>query len=180
MSPVRRPRPTLTRVLIVIVLVFTLPAAGTASSAAAVVAPALGSPFVLPLDGTAVVLMPFRPPLSRYGPGHRGVDLAGAVGGRVLAAGAGIVVFAGSLAGRGVVSVDHAIGIRTTYEPVTATVKAGDRVVSGQLIGTLQAGHRSCVPAGCLHWGARAPNGSYLDPMGLLHGLKVRLLPWPR
>ena len=29
-----------------------------------------------------------------------------------------------------------------------------------------------------LHWGARLPDDSYLDPMSLLTGLRVRLLPW--
>lgn len=134
--------------------------------------------FVLPVARPAVVLTPFRRPPTPYGAGHRGVDLAAAVGSPVRAAGSGIVVYAGSLAGRGVVSIDHPVGMRTTYEPVTASVGAGDTVVSGQVIGVLEAGHPSCVPAACLHWGARLPDGSYLDPMGLLLGLRVRLLPW--
>jgi murein DD-endopeptidase MepM/ murein hydrolase activator NlpD len=59
-----------------------------------------------------------------FGPGHRGVDLAAVAGAPVLAAGAGTVVFAGTVAGRGVVSVDHSGGLRTTYEPVLPTVTA--------------------------------------------------------
>lgn len=140
--------------------------------------PAARSRFLLPVAGPPVVLTQFRPPASRYGPGHRGVDLAAPVGGQVRAAADGIVAFAGSLAGRGVVSIDHAVRIRTTYEPVTAVVRAGDRVAAGQLIGTLQAGHASCAPASCLHWGARLPDGSYVDPTGLVNGLRVRLKPW--
>ena len=95
-----------------------------------------------------------------------------------MAAGAGVVAFAGPVAGRGVVSISHPDGIRTTYEPVSAVVGAGERVAAGQVIGTLQPGHPSCSPATCLHWGARLGDGSYLDPMGLLTGLRVRLLPW--
>ena len=53
----------------------------------------------------------------------------------------GVVVFAGPLAGRGVVSIEHAGGLRTTYEPVTASVTAGASVAAGQPIGTLEAGH---------------------------------------
>ncbi len=147
------------------------PATGATSSSAA-------SPYVLPVAGPAVVLTAFRPPDSRYGPGHRGVDLAAATGGQVLAAGAGTIAFAGPVAGRGVISIDHASGIRTTYEPVTAVVQAGDPVITGQVIGTLEPGHPSCAPASCLHWGARLPDGSYLDPMGLLGTLDVRLFPW--
>lgn len=149
-----------------------------AAAAAGRPAPSAATGFVPPLAGPAVVLTGFRPPASRYGAGHRGVDLAGAAHGRVLAAGAGVVAFAGPVAGRGVVSVDHLAGIRTTYEPVTALVGSGERVAAGQLIGTLQAGHLSCAPASCLHWGARLTDGSYLDPMELLTGLRARLLPW--
>lgn len=134
--------------------------------------------FVLPVPGRAVVLTAFEPPATRYGRGHRGVDLAAATGVPVRSAGDGTVVFAGNLAGRGVVSVAHPVGIRTTYEPVGASVRPGQHVQAGTVIGSLAAGHASCAPGSCLHWGARLPDGSYLDPMGLLTGLQVRLKPW--
>ena len=51
------------------------------------------------------------------------------------------------LAGRGVVSIEHEGGLRTTYEPVTATVRAGRDVTAGELIGVLQPGHPGCAPA---------------------------------
>ena len=106
----------------------------------------------------------------------------------MLAAGSGTVVFAGILAGRGVVSVDHPGGLRTTYEPVSPTVIAGDRVVRGQRIGTVQPGHLGCAVMACLHWGVlrRLSEGAapdteqdtqYLDPLRLLAGTRVRLLP---
>ncbi len=134
--------------------------------------------FVLPVAPPPLILTPFTAPASRYGAGHRGVDLAATVAAPVRAAGGGVVVYAGVLAGRGVVSVEHDGGLRTTYEPVTARVRAGDRVESGQLIGAVQAGHRACAPANCLHWGARLPDRVYLDPMSLLGPWRVRLLPW--
>lgn len=134
--------------------------------------------FVLPAPPPPRILTSFSAPPTRYGAGHRGVDLAAAVGARVLAAGSGVVVFAGVLAGRGVISVQHAGGLRTTYEPVAAQVRAGDLVTSGQPIGTVQGGHPACSPASCLHWGARLPDRVYLDPMSLLRRWEVRLLPW--
>lgn len=134
--------------------------------------------FVLPLPPPPVVLTPFAPPQNRYGAGHRGVDLAADVGAVVTAAGAGRVVFAGELAGRGVVSVEHDGGLRTTYEPVTSTVTVGSAVAAGAPIGTLQAGHPGCAPTSCLHWGARLPGEVYIDPMALLRGWQVRLWPW--
>ncbi len=119
----------------------------------------------------------FDPPTTVYGAGHRGVDLAGAVGAPVLAAGAGTVAFAGMVAGRPVVSVDHPDGVRTTYEPVQPSVAAGQAVARGAPIGVLVGGHAGCPAAACLHWGARAGPADYLDPLRLLTPPRVRLLP---
>ena len=55
---------------------------------------------------------------------------SGTVGQPVRAALPGTVTFAGMLAGRGVVVVDHG-ATRTTYEPVAATVAVGTPVAAG-------------------------------------------------
>src|SRR3954467_859577 len=88
-----------------------------------------------PLAGESVVTRPFDPPPTPYAAGHRGVDLAGAAGMPVSAAGAGTVVFAGVVAGRPGVSVEPAGGLRTTYEPVLASVAAGQVVARGSPLG---------------------------------------------
>ncbi len=129
--------------------------------------------------GPPSALTPFRPPSHPYGPGHRGVDLAGSAAQPVLAAGDGVVAFADVLAGRGVVSVEHPSGLRTTYEPVEPGVRPGQPVRRGESLGRLAAGHPTCVPAVCLHWGlrrARAEGFEYLDPLRLIRH-RVRLLP---
>jgi murein DD-endopeptidase MepM/ murein hydrolase activator NlpD len=141
--------------------------------------------FGWPLPGSPTVVRAFHPPAFRYGPGHRGVDLATVSGAPVFAADAGTVAFAGTVAGYGVVSVDHPGGLRTTYEPVSPIVTIGDRVARGERIGTVQPGHPGCPVAVCLHWGVlRVPNQSnqqqdreYLDPLRLLAPARVRLLP---
>jgi murein DD-endopeptidase MepM/ murein hydrolase activator NlpD len=138
-------------------------------------APVPAAAFRWPVEGVPLVVRGFDPPAQPWLPGHRGVDLAAEPGASVLAAGPGRVRFAGRVAGRGVVSVDHAGGLRTTYEPVTAVVRAGDRVRTGDRLGTLAAGHRGC-PSGCLHWGLRRGE-VYLDPLALLGLGRVRLLP---
>src|SRR5918997_1221263 len=94
-----------------------------------------GTLFSWPLSGSPAVVRAFQAPALPYGPGHRGVDLAAVPGAPVLAAGAGTVVFAGTVASRGVVSVDHSGGLRTTYEPVSPSVSAGDHVARGEQIG---------------------------------------------
>lgn len=117
----------------------------------------------------------FDPPDSPWGSGHRGVDLLGRPGEQVHTARAGVVIFAATLAGRGVVVVDHGTE-RTTYEPVAARVQVGQQVAAGAVIGTLQVGLSHCFPQACLHWGL-IRGSTYLDPLTLVGGGPVRLLP---
>lgn len=131
--------------------------------------------WVWPLAGPPPVTRGFDPPAERYGRGHRGVDLGGAPGAVVVAAGAGRVSYAGLLAGRGVVVVVHG-ELRTTYEPVTAEVAVGQQVAAGQPLGRLAPGHEGCAAAACLHWGLRRGE-QYLDPLALVGAGPVRLLP---
>ncbi|MFD6156736.1 M23 family metallopeptidase [Nocardia sp. NPDC060256] len=150
----------------------------TSAEPVATAAPA-GS-FSWPLQPRPTVLRRFDKPAQDWLPGHRGVDLAGAPGQAVLAAGDGIVVFAGMVADKPVVSIDHPGGLRTTYEPVRAEVSVGRRIARGTRIGTLEAGHEGCGT--CLHWGLRSEGGGrrgreYLDPLGLLHLAPLRLKP---
>lgn len=108
-----------------------------------------------------------------WSPGHRGVDLSASRGEKVLAAAAGVVHFAGSVAGRASVSIDHGNGLRTTYTPVRATVSEGDVVAAGDTIGRVTGGH--CA-VGCLHWGL-TDGTKYFDPLSYLAVREVRLLP---
>ncbi|HEX6937495.1 MAG TPA: M23 family metallopeptidase [Actinomycetes bacterium] len=132
--------------------------------------------WVWPLDPQPRVVAGFEAPTGPYAAGHRGADLAAEVGEPVRSAGFGVVAFAGPVAGRGVVSVDHADGRRTTYEPVSPVVAAGDPVREGQVLGTLSAAPGHCLPATCLHWGLRVGE-TYLDPLALVGAVTVRLLP---
>jgi murein DD-endopeptidase MepM/ murein hydrolase activator NlpD len=141
-------------------------------------APAAQATYTWPLLPPPAVLTPFGAPENPFGPGHRGVDLAGSVGQPVRAARGGTVVFAGPVAGHGVVSVQHDDGLRTTYEPLAPTVHAGAVVAVGAVLGTLVAGHRGC-PSPCLHWGVRRDRLEYVDPLVLLRPPHVRLLPVP-
>ncbi|WP_241384239.1 M23 family metallopeptidase [Rhodococcus sp. CH91] len=133
--------------------------------------------FVWPLDPRPVVTRHFDPPEHDWLPGHRGVDLEARSGRTVAAAGDGIVVFAGLVAGKPVVSIDHPGGLRTTYEPVDATVTAGRRVARGEPIGTVVAGHEGCAAPACLHWGLRRDRDDYLDPLPLVQRPVIRLHP---
>ena len=141
-------------------------------------APAAGretQTWVWPVSGTREVLRPFAPPAERYAAGHRGVDLAAGPG-RVVAAAAGRISYAGPLAGRGVVVVVHG-DLRTTYEPVAASVHVGQQVQAGDLLGALEGHHAGCAQS-CLHWGLLRGQ-TYLNPLSLVHRGPSRLLPVP-
>jgi len=136
-----------------------------------------------PVGAHPVVVRGWEPPAAPYGPGHRGVDLAAAVGDPVRAVAAGRVIFAGRVAGRGVISVGlTGTGdppLRTTYEPVRASVQDGDEVAAGEVVGVLEPPTGHCA-ASCLHWGLLRGE-TYLNPLSLLppwllHGGPSRLL----
>ncbi|SDG34527.1 Peptidase family M23 [Lentzea fradiae] len=131
--------------------------------------------FTWPLPPPHPVVRAFEAPTTPYGPGHRGADLAAPAGTPVLATADALVVHAGPVATRTLVSLQHRGGLRTTYEPITPTVQRGHRVRQGEVIGHLQEGHCSTP---CLHWGARRGQ-TYLDPLRLVTAPRVRLLPLP-
>jgi murein DD-endopeptidase MepM/ murein hydrolase activator NlpD len=136
------------------------------------VLPAWGLSLIAPITGP--VVRRFDAPTPDWQPGHRGVDLLGQPGETVVAAAAGTITYAANLAGRGVLVISHG-ELRTTYEPVTASVSAGERVSAGQAVATLDSGH-TCPGGTCLHWGLKRGD-EYLDPLSLLTDTSVRLLP---
>lgn len=160
-------------ILVILAVVATL---GTASAGAQT------SRLQWPLRPTPAVLRGFDAPRPNWTPGHRGVDLAGADGQVVLAAAPARVVYAGTLAGSPLVSLEHPGGLRTTYQPVQPVVRAGQWVDGGTPIGTLVPGHAGCGAPACLHWGAMwgpSSRADYIDPRDLLRSTRVRLKPMP-
>jgi murein DD-endopeptidase MepM/ murein hydrolase activator NlpD len=147
-------------------------------SPAATAGAATSAQWSWPLDGTPSVVRGFDLPTEPWLAGHRGVDLRSSPGAPVRAAGSGQVTFAGWVGGLPAVSVTHPGGLRTTYQPVLAAVARGATVTRGALLGRVSAGGSHCLPEACLHWGLRATDGSYLDPLSLLGTeQQVRLLP---
>lgn len=161
---------TLGELLVAALLLWVVPSAVSARS----------PDFSAPLPPRPTVVRAYDPPEQRWLSGHRGVDFAAAPGTEVLAAGDGVIRFAGVVGGKPSVSVMHPNGLITSYEPVRASVQVGARVMRGDRIGTVLAGHPGCPVAACLHWGARRGSGhaaAYTDPLGLLGAVRVRLKP---
>jgi hypothetical protein len=119
--------------------------------------------YVAPMS-EIVVIAEFDPPDQNWLTGHRGVDLAASSGQTVRSAGAGVVTYVGSIAGKAVVTVSHG-ELRTTYEPVDAIVSRGERVAAGEMLGTIGVGGH--CSARCLHWGLLRGD-EYLNPLWLL------------
>ena len=132
-------------------------------------APAPGS-YAWPVAGP--VIREFEAPLGPFGAGHRGIDVSAAAGTSVRAANAGIVAFAGRVAGDLHVSIDHPDGVRTSYAYLgSVLVRAGDAVARGGPLGTVGPGHEGSG-APHLHFGARFA-GEYIDPMLLLERMSL-------
>jgi len=112
-------------------------------------------------------------PPTPYGAGHRGIDIRAPVGASVAAPADGVVHFAGFVVDRPVLSIAHADGVISSFEPVTTALHAGDVVHRGEVIGVLLAGH--CDSGPCLHLGARV-DGEYVNPLVFLGGVPRAVL----
>jgi murein DD-endopeptidase MepM/ murein hydrolase activator NlpD len=146
---------------------------GSPASAAGVSVRGAGSPVAelgswsWPVSAPRAIARPYLAPAGPYGAGHRGVDIRAPAGAEVLAPADGVVHFAGFVVDRPVLSLEHAGGVLSSFEPVQTTLVVGERVTRGQVIGTLLPGH--CASA-CLHLGVRV-GGEYVNPLLFLGGV---------
>ncbi|HUG75700.1 MAG TPA: M23 family metallopeptidase [Acidimicrobiia bacterium] len=112
--------------------------------------------FTPPVDGP--VIRPFAP-VGAYG-GHWGIDLAVPEGTPVRPIAPGVVSFAGMVAGRASVTVDHGGAVRSSYSYLSSLLTtAGQRVDRSTLVGV--TGVDRGIPA--LHLSVRV-GGIYVDP----------------
>jgi murein DD-endopeptidase MepM/ murein hydrolase activator NlpD len=143
-------------------------AAPAAFRASAASNPAWGWPVAQP----RVIVRPFVAPESEYGPGHRGIDIASADGADIRSPSDGVVHFSGMVAGRPVLSIEHAGALISSFEPVVSELTAGTPVRRGDLVGTVAPGHCDGV---CLHFGVRL-HGQYVSPLNYLGGVARSIL----
>ena len=99
---------------------------------------------------------------------HNGVDFAGKDGSDVIAVAAGVVVYSGPRSGYGkMVEINHGSGYSTRYGHHKAlTVKAGDIVRKGEVIGLMGSSGRSTGPH--VHFEV-FKNGRIVDPASYIH-----------
>lgn len=116
------------------------------------------------------VVRAFEPPRTVYGAGHRGVDYAAGLQEPVTSPLDGVVTFVGRINDRSIVTISSG-AMQVSLEPVTPSVRVGEVVDAGQLIGeTGPGGHCSLR---CIHVGVRI-SGQYVNPLES----RRRLLPY--
>lgn len=129
-----------------------------------------------PIGPPRTIVREFEAPPTPYAAGHRGIDLRAPGGTEVLAPEDGAVHFAGVVVDRPVLSLRHADGLLSSFEPVTTELAKGDTVRAGEVIGTVADGGH-CA-GGCLHVGARLNGTEYVSPLLFLGGVpRAVLLP---
>ena len=192
--------PWFPRILLVLMLTLVLSAAGPTATGAAQTVPSLPAAAVSeqnarvlsstsacrkgwlwplePLPGEKAVpqvTRPFDPPDRPWLSGHRGIDLAVQQGRRIRAPADGVIAFAGSVAGKDVVSIRHG-NLVSTYEPAQSSLPMGTRLQVGAVWGKVEGVSDHCAQD-CLHWGLKDDHDHYLDPSAKVGRHRIRLKP---
>jgi len=193
--------PWFPKTLLVLMLALVLSAAGPTATVVAQPAPTLSSAaapaqngrvtsstaacrrgWLWPLEpltgdnaASQVIIRPFDPPDHPWLSGHRGIDLAAQQGRRIRTPADGVIAFAGSVAGKDVVSIRHG-NLVSTYEPAQSSLPAGTRLQAGTVWGKVEGVSDHCAQE-CLHWGLKDGQGRYLDPGAKVGNHRIRLKP---
>lgn len=168
-----------------LVLALLIPLAGSPSAAASTMSAARHTDaassedetgeWLWPVDGPHTVVAAYRAPAHEYGAGHRGIDIAAAVGDPIRAPADGVVAFRGTVVDRPLITLEHEGGYVTTFEPLLSELSPGDVVTAGDVIGTVDVGGHSAP--GTLHVGVRL-HGVYINPLLLFGDVpRAALLP---
>jgi murein DD-endopeptidase MepM/ murein hydrolase activator NlpD len=127
-----------------------------------------------PIAAPRTIVRPFVAPETAYSAGHRGIDLAAAVGTIVFAPADGVIHFSGTVVDRPVLSIEHDGSLLSSFEPVSSGLAVGTTVHRGDPVGTVAASTGHCASS-CLHFGVRL-HGQYLSPLNYLGGIPLPVL----
>lgn len=120
----------------------------------------------------------FDPPASQYESGHRGVDIAHALGSEIYSPVSGEVKVAKKVFTRNVITIQTPRYL-VSFEPVCTELAVGSQVTVGESIGWLCEGSQNYRAHcdNCYHLSVRE-GGQYLDPLVVLSQQpRSRLLP---
>ena len=139
-------------------------------------------PLIMPLSGTSHldVINDYEAPLTEYGAGHRGIDIAAPLGIEVIAPVSGEISFAGQVGYRESITIRFGASFSASLEPVCSELAEGSLVLAGEVIGTVcepDVSYQWHCEFTCLHFGTRTEFG-YFSPLALLGVLSPsRLVP---
>lgn len=131
---------------------------------------------VWPLQQTKIVGK-YDAPDQPWLPGHRGVDLLTSPQDTILAPTDGVIAFSGVVAGKSVVTVRHGgslSNLTSTFEPAVTEKKTGTYVSKGEHFAHVEGNSDHCADQ-CLHWGLRAADRSYADPISKAKPMRIGL-----
>jgi hypothetical protein len=161
-----RPRRSRVALLVVLLLVVFVPAAGA---------------WTWPVEGPVVQGFSFDHAHPYAAGQHRGVDIGAASGASVLAPAAGVVSFAGNVPSSGKsLTIETPGGLSVTLTHLGSIAVARDAaVVEGAVVGTIGPSGTPEVDGTYVHLGIRttADDQGYLDPLGLLPALGAPFSP---
>ncbi|MDR1193005.1 MAG: M23 family metallopeptidase [Peptococcaceae bacterium] len=125
-------------------------------------------PNLWPMEG--IFTSPFGARRNPFGSGtefHQGIDIANKIGTQILAAGDGVVTFAGVKSGWGrMVLINHGYGYVSQYAHCSSIeVLEGQEVKTGDVIAN--CGNTGRVTGPHLHFGVQK-DGEFIDPMTVL------------
>ncbi len=149
---------------LILVLVLTLLSFANPASVAS-------EPLTMPLSGTSHldVINDYEAPLTEYGAGHRGIDLAAPLGIEVIAPVSGEISFSGQVGYRESITIRFGASFSASLEPVCSELPEGTLVSAGEVIGTLcepEVSYQWHCEFTCLHFGTRTDLG-YFSPLAL-------------
>ena len=132
-------------------------------------------PLAIPLafQGPEDTINHYIAPMTEYGEGHRGIDLATEIGEPVLSPADGEISFVGKVGYRNVISVRFGNSLTASLEPVCSAMVEGTFVLMGEEIGLVCEPDPEYLwhcPETCLHFGTRSEAG-YFSPLALIGGL---------
>lgn len=130
---------------------------------------------VLPV-ADAHISKSFDRPSMRWATGHRGVDITAGTGTALIAPDDGVISFDGTVAGKDVISIKHADGLTSTFEPAHSDLETGAPVFRGKPFGVADGLSDHCLDL-CVHWGVMDASDDYLDPSTLILPRTIALKP---
>jgi murein DD-endopeptidase MepM/ murein hydrolase activator NlpD len=130
-----------------------------------------GIKYSWPLDTEIHILRQFQLFEYSWMGGHTGIDVRAIIGSNVRSPANGRVWFAGSVAGREVLTLEID-NFLFSFDSVSPTVTTGEEISEGQIVATVLGKH--CGP-NCLHIGLRV-SGNYLNPLLLFRQIPYSVI----